>query len=97
MIGVCNMYRPLTPTAEEAIENLAEIEQQCQLSFTALVNNSNLGEETTTSDVEASFAYADTLSDQSKLPLLFTSVWEKVNIQTDRPIFIIRDVTKKIY
>lgn len=97
MIGVCNMYRPLTPTPEETIENLAEIESQCCLSFTALVNNSNLGEETTAKDVEASFAYADKLAEQAKLPLLFTTVSDKVSLSTDRPIFTIRDITKKIY
>ena len=97
MIGVCNMYRPLTPTPEETIENLAEIESQCCLSFTALVNNSNLGEETTAQDVEASFAYADTLAEKAKLPLLFTTVSDRVNLSTDRPIFTIRDITKKIY
>ena len=97
MLAVCNMYRPLTPTPEETIENLAEIESQCRLTFTALVNNSNLGEETTAEDVKASFTYADSLSEQSKLPLLFTSVSDKVAIQTDRPIFSIRDITKKIY
>ena len=97
MLAVCNMYRPLTPTPEETIENLAEIESQCRLTFTALVNNSNLGEETTAEDVKASFTYADSLSEQSKLPLLFTSVSDKVAIQTEHPIFSIRDITKKIY
>ena len=97
MIGVCNMYRPLTQTADETIENLAEIESQCHLSFTALVNNSNLGEETTPADVEASFGYADALAEKSKLPLLFTSVCDKVKLATERPIYLIRDMTKKIY
>lgn len=97
MIAVCNMYRPLTPTPEETIENLAEIESQCRLAFTALVNNSNLGEETTAGDVEASFAYADSLAEKTKLPLLFTSVSDKVELSANRPIFSIRDITKKIY
>ena len=97
MIGVCNMYRPLTQNVEDTLENLAEIEGQCNLSFTALVNNSNLGEETVPSTVEASFPYADAISKKSGLPLLFTSVSHKVALQTDRPIFTIRDITKKIY
>lgn len=97
MLGVCNMYRPLTQTPEETVENLAEIESQCRLTFTALVNNSNLGEETTTHDVEASFAYADALAEQTKLPLLFTAVSDKVALKAERPIYPIRDITKKIY
>ena len=97
MIGVCNMYRPLTPTPEETIENLTEIESQCRLAFTALVNNSNLGEETTAADIEASFSYADKLSKQSNLPLLFTAVSDKIALSTNRQIFSIRDITKMIY
>lgn len=97
MIGVCNMYRPLTQTAEETIENLAEIESQCHLAFTALVNNSNLGEETTAADIESSYAYADDLVEKTKLPLLFTTVSNKVALSTERPVFTIRDMTKKIY
>ena len=97
MIGVCNMYRPLTQTVEDTLENLVEIEQQCGLSFTALVNNSNLGEETTKENVEASFAYADELSQKSHLPLLFTTVSDKVSLSSERPLFPIKDITKKIY
>lgn len=97
MIGVCNMYRPLTQTVEETLDNLAEIETQCGLAFTALVNNSNLGEETTADDIIASFSYADTLSEKSALPLLFTSVSDKVALSSDRALFLIHDITRKIY
>lgn len=102
MIGVCNRYRPLTATPEETLENLAEIEVQCRLSFTALVNNSNLGEETTWHDIEASFPYADELTRLSSLPLLFTAVSDRIPenerlLKEERPLFLIRDRTKKIY
>ncbi len=102
MIGVCNRYRPLTATPEETLENLAEIEGQCRLSFTALINNSNLGEETTWHDIEASFPYANELARLSSLPLLFTAVSDKVpktevHLNEERPFFWIKDRTKKIY
>ena len=51
MLLVLNHYRPLTSTPEEAIQIMQEIEQACGLPFTGLINNSNLGEETTPQDV----------------------------------------------
>ena len=70
---VVNFYRPLTRTAEEAFEVLQEIEQASHLPFTGIVNNSNLGRETTAEDVEQTFPLAEELSAKTGLPLLFTS------------------------
>lgn len=97
MIAVVNMYRPLTETADDALENLREIEDNCSLSFTGFINNSNLGEETTAECVEKSLTYADEIARKSALPLLFTSHVEGISVNTDSPTFVIRDVTKKIY
>ena len=47
MAFVANPYRPLTRTPEEALEVMREIEAACSLSFTCIVNNANLGTETT--------------------------------------------------
>ena len=47
MIYVANCYRPLTPTAQDALEVMREIEAACGLAFTDIVNNANLGPETT--------------------------------------------------
>ena len=44
---VVNFYRFLTRTPEEALQVLREIEAACGLPFTAVINNSNLGRETT--------------------------------------------------
>ncbi|MBR5460079.1 MAG: hypothetical protein IKV53_04360, partial [Clostridia bacterium] len=46
-VFVANFYRPLTKTAEEAFEVLQEIEGACGIKMTAIVNNSNIGVETT--------------------------------------------------
>lgn len=97
MIGVCNMYRPLTATAIDTVENLREIEKECGLFFTSVVNNSNLGEETTKETVEAALPYGQDVSRESVLPLLFTSVCDRVGLHGKPEFFVIRDVTKKIY
>ena len=70
MVFVANCYRPLTPTAEEALEVMREIETACNLHFTDIINNSNLGPETTTETVLDSLDYIQKLSELSGLPVL---------------------------
>ena len=69
MIFVANCYRPLTRTPEEALEVMGEIEAACGLAFTDIVNNSNLGPETTPDTVLASLTYIEELSHLSGLPV----------------------------
>ena len=74
MLMVINGYRPLTPDAESTIEVMREIEEACKLKFTGLVNNSNIGEETTAEDIIKSIGYANEVSQASGLPIVMTSV-----------------------
>ena len=71
---VINGYRPLTPDAQSTIEVMREIEEACKLKFTGLVNNSNIGEETTVEDIIKSIGYANEVSQASGLPIVMTSV-----------------------
>lgn len=85
MVFVANFFRPLTPDADSAIEVMREIENACKIKFTAIVNNSNLGNLTTASDVEATIEKTNELCEKTGLPLLFTSATEKVceNLNAD--------------
>ena len=74
MIYVVNMYRPLTRDADSAIEVMREIEAACKINFTAIINNSNLGAETTAEDVLNSVAYAEEISEKTGIPIKFTTV-----------------------
>ena len=74
MLMVINGYRPLTRDADSTVEVMREIEAACRIRFTGLVNNSNLGRETTEEDVLASLAYAESVSAASGLPILMTTV-----------------------
>lgn len=74
MIYVFNAARPLSRTADMALEIMQEIETAGGIPFTAIINNTNLGRETTWETVTASLAEAEKLSQISGLPLLFTSV-----------------------
>lgn len=78
MIFVANFYRPLTTTAAEALEVMREIEAAGHLPFTAIVNNSNIGNETTAEDVLATVNRAEELSKISGLPVIFTTAESKV-------------------
>ena len=73
MIFVANFYRPLTRTADEAIEVMREIEAASKIPFTAIINNSNIGEATTAQTVIDTFDRANELSMKTNLPIIFTS------------------------
>lgn len=70
MYYVVNMYRYLTRTAEEAVALMREIEAASGLECTGIVNNSNLGKQTTRADIEASTPYAEEIALTTGLPLL---------------------------
>ena len=74
MLFVVNFYRPLTRTAQEACEVLREIEHACGIRFTGIVNNSNLGPETTAEDVLCTGVQTEKLCELSNLPLEMTTV-----------------------
>ena len=73
MVFVANCYRPLTRTPEDALEVMREIEAACGLQFTDIINNSNLGTETTPATVLESQDYMEKLSSLSGLPIFATT------------------------
>ncbi len=73
MLMVINCYRPLTRDAASTIEVMREIEAACGIPFTGLINNSNLGRETTAEDLLASLSYAEEISREAKLPVVMTT------------------------
>ncbi len=74
MLTVINKYRPLTPDVKSTVEVLREIEAASRISFTGIVNNSNLGEETTPEDVIASVRYAEEVASSMGIPVVMTTV-----------------------
>lgn len=69
MAFVANSCRPLTRTPEDALEIMQEIEAACGLKFTCIVNNTNLGRETTPQVITDSLGYIEKLCSLSGLPL----------------------------
>ena len=73
-LAVVNRYRPLTRTPADTVEVLREIEGAGGVPITGLVNNSNVGRETTPEDVLDSLAYAAEVSRLTGLPVVMTTV-----------------------
>ena len=86
MVFVANCYRPLTRTPEEAMEVMREIEDACKLRFTDIINNSNLGPETTAETVISSQAYMEALSKLSGLPIFATTAVAEVAKALPEPV-----------
>ena len=78
MAFVANCYRPLTRTPEDALEIMKEIESACGLNFTCIVNNANLGCETTAQTLLDSLDYMDKLCQLSGLPLWLHTVQAEI-------------------
>ncbi|MBQ8337662.1 MAG: P-loop NTPase [Oscillospiraceae bacterium] len=85
MFFVVNFFRPLTTTVDEAIEALNEIENAAGLKFTGIVNNSNIGSETTKEDIEKTLERAEELSKKTSLPLVMTTVNEALFNEVSAP------------
>ena len=86
MLMVINCYRPLTRDAAATLEVMREIECAGGIRFTALVNNSNLGVETTAEDVLASMRYAKEVAAMSGLPVVMTTADEKLQSELSNKI-----------
>ena len=79
MYMVVNKYRPLTPDAQSTLEVMGEIEAACGIPFTGIINNSNLGGETTAEDVcSRRCRYAEEVAKASGLPVVLTTVEERL-------------------
>lgn len=77
MLAVVNASRPLTRTAHDAISVLREIEQSAGLKFTGVVNNTNLGPETTAEYVLNYADYASEIAEKLGVPVRFVAVDER--------------------
>ena len=69
MAFVVNCHRPLTSSVEDTVEIMREIEAASGLEFTCIVNNSNLGPETTPETVLDSLDFINELCEKTGLDL----------------------------
>lgn len=96
MYYVINEYRFQTKDAKETVELLKEIEACARVKATKLINNSNLGEETTLEKVEHSLSFAKQVSELTKLPLAFTCIRNDIK-QNDNNFEPVEVLVKPFY
>ena len=78
MLLVINKARPLTRNVPDTVEVVEEMVKACGLPFTGIVNNTNLGPETTEDDVLSSMDYANEVSEVLGIPIKMTCCDEKL-------------------
>lgn len=71
---VLNKYRPETSDIDGAIQIMKEIEYSAKLKFTGIVNNANLGKETTEQTILNGLEFSNKISKITGLPVKFTAV-----------------------
>ena len=94
MYFVYNRYRYITSEPEGALEVLEEIKRASGLEFHGIINNSNLGVETTEEHILNAIPYAEKLAELSGLPLMFTTAPDWLEIENTVKI---TDITKKLF
>lgn len=70
---VVNRYRYLMKEPEDALMLLRDIEEASRMKATAVINNSNLGAETTAETVLKAYSYGEQIAREALLPLAFTT------------------------
>lgn len=73
MLYVINCFRYLTKEPEEALELMHEIEFASGIKCAGIINNSNLGSETTCTELEKSISYAENTAKFAGLPIVATT------------------------
>ena len=97
MAFVVNCHRPLPSTVEDTVEIMREIEAACGLEFNCIVNNSNLGEETTPQTVLESVDFAERLSAATGLEIWMHTAEESVARQLPELSVMPMTLQKKIF
>lgn len=85
MFYVINQRRYLTATPDETVSLMYEIENASRMKHTAIVNNTNLGKETTLEIIEDSEEFASEISVKTGLPIVFTTFPEEFAELTENP------------
>ncbi len=86
MLFVINKHRFLTSDAAATVEVMREIESSAQIKFNGIINNSNVGEETTAQTVLDSVKYADEVASLTNLEVKMTTVKKELYKELENKI-----------
>ncbi len=88
MYYVVNQRRYLTENSDEAVQLLYEIEAAARMKHTAIVNNTNLGCETSAEVIRNSGRFAEEISEKTGIPIAFTTCPENITELAGLPGFL---------
>ncbi|MFT9598224.1 hypothetical protein [Mesobacillus sp.] len=94
VLFILNANRPYVSTLQGAVETLQKIEKASRLKVTGIINNSNVGSETTIQDVEKGLTLSKELSYTLGIPLMNTMVPQHLSaeiagIEAESPVKVI--------
>lgn len=96
MVYVYNACRPLIAEEEDAVQSVQYIEAMSGLKISAIVNNSNLGNETTAATVKAGIEKCKALSEKTGIPFVASTVFNSVDID-ENGLFRMENATKQMF
>lgn len=98
MFYVINQRRTLTSNADEATVLMYEIENAARMKHTAIVNNTNLGCETSPEIIRESAEFAKEVCEKTGLPLKYTTCPEDIASSVSAPeLFPVKVYVKPIW
>ncbi len=97
MLYVYNACRSLTATVEEAEQSLRDIEAMSRLSFSGIVNNTNLGAETTMETVNKGADICKALAEKTGVAFLGNTVLKTVAGVEDTDSVLMDNATKQLF
>lgn len=97
MLYVYNKSRPLIAEEDDAAESVEYIQNTSGMKINWLVNNTNLGEETTAKTVEEGYNACVALSKRVGIPVLTSTVFKQVEGIAIDDVFYIENATKQLF
>jgi hypothetical protein len=94
MYYVYNMFRPENADEDVSLASFKSIEASSGLKFNSIINNSNLGAETTKELVASSVKHAEKFASLTGVPVVMTTAFKQ---NAPEGAVIIEDITKKLY
>jgi signal recognition particle GTPase len=74
LLFVLNANRPYVSTTQGALNTIQQIEEAARLKVTGIINNTNIGYETTMEDIENGLILSTVIAEQLGIPLTFTAI-----------------------
>ncbi|WHY78819.1 hypothetical protein QNH20_06730 [Neobacillus sp. WH10] len=74
LLFVLNGNRPYVSTLEGALYTVNQIESASRLKVSGIINNTNIGSETSIKDIERGYELSSSLAEELEIPLLYTTI-----------------------